>query len=259
MKFVPTLTLLCACSSAGLPPELVGRLRAPEASVRSSAIFELEESKSPAAAPYLSAALSDPSADVRVSVAMVLSEWDLPEVRSALLRAAVQDPEDQVREWSVQALGYAAHPESLPALHHARFDRSDNVRKAAEKAIGEIDAALQAKDVRYHPPVSVPPEWVGEDRKIYLKAHHDEWTFVVSRTAPTEMSEARLSVPIATICEAPPVVTAGAYAGQEDVFRFLGALRRRCAKEPRAIDEFRQLRESCLKLHPPRPAEGEDK
>jgi hypothetical protein len=183
---------------------------------------------------------------------MVLEELDLPEARSALIRA-MQDPDEQVRQWAVIALGHSGDPQVLPTLRQARSDASADVRHYAEKAIGEIEAGIQAKDVRYHPPASTPKELSENDRKVYLDAHQKEWTFIVSRTAPDEMAHKELTVPIGTICEAPPVVTAGAYAGQHDAVAFLSALRRRCAKDPRAVGEFTALRETCLKLHPPRP------
>jgi hypothetical protein len=256
MRFLPILMLLCACSTAERP--LQERLRDPDPGVRGTAIWELKEANLPDAATYLIAALSEPSRDNRVNAAMVLEEWDLPEARSALIRA-IQDPDEQVRQWAVMALGHSGEPQVVPALRQARSDASADVRHYAEKAIAEIESGIQAKDVRYHPPASAPKELSENDRKVYLDAHQKEWTFVVSRTAPDEMAHKELTVPIGTICEAPPVVTAGAYAGQHDAVAFLAALRRRCAKDPRAVDEFSAFRESCIKLHPRPKPDDEDK
>jgi len=251
MRFIPILCLLCACSATEDSRDPLERLRDPDPTVRGSAIWELHESKNPAAAPHLAAALSDRAVDVRVSAAMVLQDWEGPEVRAALIRA-LDDKEEQVRKWAASALARTGDADSLPALRRAQKDPSKDVREAAAGAIAQIDASIQAKEVRYHPPAVVPQNLIGEDRDVYLKAHRSQWTWIVSRTAASEMTEVRLTVPIGTLCEAPPIVTAGAYAGQEDAVRFLDALRRRCAKDPRAIEEFRGLRESCLKLHPPR-------
>jgi hypothetical protein len=242
--------LLGACSTA--EPSLREKLRDPDPDVRGTGIWELKEANLPDAATYLIAALNDPSSDLRVTAAMVLSDWDVPETHGALIRA-VQDSEVQVREWAAIALGSAADPAALPALRRAGSDASPQVRLHAENAIAQIEAAGHVKDVRYHPPASTPKELTEADRTVYLDAHKKVWTLIVSQTAPDEMSHKDLTVPIGTICEAPPVVTAGAYAGQKDAVAFLAALRRRCAKDPRAVGEFTALRETCLKLHPPRP------
>jgi hypothetical protein len=214
--------------------------------------------KTRTATPHLIAALRDPSVQVRVSAAMVLEAGEGPDVVAALSRAC-KDPEEQVRERAINSLGKIADPAALPALREAGSDPSTRIRESVAQAVAAIQSSIQAKDVRYHPPASVPDPYRGPDRATYLQAHEQEWTFVVSRTAPTEMSEVRLTVDFWTICEAPPIVTAGAYAGQKDALNFLRALQRRCAKDPKGIDEFRALREACLRLHPPKPAGDDEK
>ena len=257
MRLLPLILCLAGCAaSPGLPEELLARLRDPQESVRDSAIWELHEMKTPAAAPHLTACLRDPSVQVRTSAAMVLEDWDGPEVVAALCRAS-KDPEEQVRQWAVISLAKIADPAALQTLREAGSDRSERIRDAAADGLAAIHAAIQAQDVRYHPPASVPDQYRGQDRATYLKAHEQEWTFVISRTAPTEM--ARATIEVGTICEAPPIVTQGAYAGQKDALKYLTALRRRCAKDSKGIEEFRALREACLKLHPPKPAADEEK
>lgn len=259
MRLLPLIVFAAGCSaSGGLPEDLLARLRDPQESVRDSAIWDLQEMRTPDAAPHLIAALRDPSVQVRVSAAMVLKDAEGRDVVAALGRAC-KDPEEQVREWAVIALGKIADPAGLPALREAGGDPSARVRDSASQAVAAIESAIQAKDVRYHPPASVPDQYRGPDRATYLKAHEQEWTFVVSRTVPTEMTEVRLTVGAVTICEAPPIDTAGAYAGQNDALNFLRALQRRCAKDPKGIDEFRALREACLKRHPPKPAGDDEK
>jgi hypothetical protein len=245
------LLLVWGCTDRDALDEALAKLKDPRDAARGDAVWELQEFRDPRAARALTEALKDKSAHVRLSAAMVLadSDGDGPELLAALSRAS-HDCDPQVRRWVIMAMGRMADPAALPVLHQAITDPEADVRRDAVQAIHKIDAALQARSVRYHPPATVPLVLSPEDSKIYLRAHEEEWSYVVSRVSELEMAGPSLSITVGTICEAPEIVTKGAYLGQSDAVAFLDALHHRMKRDPRALEEFRALRTELLKLHP---------
>jgi hypothetical protein len=165
----------------------------------------------------LAAALTDKSEKVRRAAAMACGHLlrSTSELVVALCRAT-QDPASEVRRWAVGALGSLADPATFAALYRAGSDPDKNIREDALKAIRCINAALQARHVRYYPPTSVPPDLHEEDRARFLKVHEDSWWFVVTQTELSTMTAPKFSMAWGTICEAPPIETKAGYQGQDD-------------------------------------------
>jgi hypothetical protein len=246
------LGVVAGCSKADELDAVIGRLKSGSEDDRSNAVWELKEIRDPRAGRALAAALKDPALNVRVGAAMVLAEpgWDGPDIVAALCRAST-DTDAQVRMWAVHALGKIADPASLPALQAAASDADASVRDDALSAMRNVAAGIQARSVRYHPPEKLPPGLSPDERKTYLKAHEEEWTFTITRVSEAEMRGPTLSLGFASICERPELETKGAYHGQHDAYAFLEALHRRCKRDPQALPEFRTLRAAALQRYPP--------
>lgn len=246
------------CASHDSLAEILARLGDPQEQVRHDAVWELKDASDPRAAQGLMRALTDSSPEVRGSAAMVIeeSQFEGPEMVQALTRAS-RDPNPQVREWAVIALGRISDPAALPALHQAKDDRAEEVRGDAIAAIRRIDFALQAREIRYHPPAAVPIAFSQGDRESFLRAHEAEWMFAVSQVTDEDLAAPKLGGSIHTICERSAAETTGGYLGQEDGWGFLEAVHRRIRREPRVLEEFRALREQALKRFPP-PKKSED-
>jgi hypothetical protein len=250
---LPVFLLLWAGCSPGDPVvALLIQARNSDECVREYAVWGLAESSDPRAVAALAAALGDGSVKVRRSAAMASDRSDpsTPELVAALCRAT-RDPDAEVRIWAVTALGTLADPASLAAVHRASKDPDPKVRDDAVRAILRVNAALEARHVRYYPPTRTPPDLKLEDRALFLKAYEESWWFAVSQAEERRMTAPQFSLALGTICEAPPIETTAGDQAQYDANDFLRALHRRIQREPQALEEFRALRQEAVRRYPP--------
>jgi HEAT repeat protein len=117
--------------------QLIARLKAKDADIRSSAAQDLGEFKDSRAVEPLIAALRDPVYIVRTYVATALGEIKDARAVGPLI-AALKDPDSGVRSEAARALGGIKDPRAIGPLITALKDSDDTVRWRASIALGEI-------------------------------------------------------------------------------------------------------------------------
>lgn len=115
---------------------LLKALRDPDATARIRAAEMLGENKDPRAVSALSGVLGDPVAGVRLSAAKSLSK--MGQVALDGLITATQDPDKEVRQVAVKALGQFADSLGISALMLALRDTQMDVRNQAAFALSRI-------------------------------------------------------------------------------------------------------------------------
>lgn len=132
-------------NQAGLQPLLWALQNDPWAPTREIAAQGLGYLGDVRAAKPLAAALKDPDALVRRRAAAALITVPAATVVSELSAAATTDKNADVRRFAVEALGWVAQPEAIPALVQATKDTSATVRRYAATELGKL-ADPQAVD-----------------------------------------------------------------------------------------------------------------
>jgi HEAT repeat protein len=152
----PDYPLLLIRHPDGIPTLLKRLVSDIDAEVRAAAAYALSFHKVRSAAPALCRAASDPSCEVRYSVAIALrtlrvAEWEdekgrslRGEVTAALLRL-MDDEDDDVRDWATFGLSKEGHdtPQVRARLWKALDDPYAGVRGGAARGLAELgDRAL---------------------------------------------------------------------------------------------------------------------
>lgn len=147
------------------------------AAVRSMGNIANDPNKAGAVRPQLDKALVHPKAEVRMEAAAQIgalaARQKLEQPPPALVNAALEDPDENVRGSAVQAIGQMNTPDTLDALVEALRDPDIQVRRFAFEAL-QNTMGYKVKPGSYHPE-SPSLEFYERmkaqvaDRKQYLK------------------------------------------------------------------------------------------
>ncbi len=97
--------------------------------------------KDPAAVPAFERLLADTDETVRVTAILALAEVPGPEAVGLLLKSALQDEYERVRQFAVRMLASKRAQEAIPLVERAVQNESDLLRSTAAQVLGEFGDA----------------------------------------------------------------------------------------------------------------------